>query len=148
MSKALDKRFERYERLLSELIGPIEEWTTEELERFLADAGIDSEGTQRLLYSRVDEIAGRYRLENKNVPEHVADFLRQMRPADLQTSDPVVAQSVARAWITKVLGRGPILGVPQVAHAFRNRQGEIDPEDQALLEGLEAKLKKRRKQEE
>src|SRR5215203_4551365 len=135
MSKALDKRFERYERLLSELIGPIEEWTTEELERFLADAGIDIEGTQRLLYSRVDEIAGRYRLENKNVPEHVADFLRQMRPADLPTSDPVVAQSVARAWIAKVLGQGPILGVPQIAHAFRNCQGEIDPEDQALLEG-------------
>jgi hypothetical protein len=40
------------------------------------------------------------------------------------------------------------LGVPQVAHAFRNRQGEIDPGDQALLDGLEAKLKKRRKQEE
>ncbi len=148
MSKALDKRFERYEQLLSDLIGPIEEWTTEELEQFLTEAGIDSESTQRRLYGRVDEIAGACRVENRNVPEHIADFLRQMRPADLPTSDPVVAQSVARAWITKLLGRGPILGVPQVAHAFRNREGDIDPEDQALLDRLEEKLKERRKQEE
>ena len=95
MSKALDKRFERYERLLSELIGPIEEWTTEELERFLADAGIDIEGTQRLLYSRVDEIAGRYRLENKNVPDTRRLLATDATggPADVRSSGGTVGGS-------------------------------------------------------
>ena len=148
MAKSLDKRFERYEQLLTNLLGSIDDWTAEELDQFLAEAGVDGDQLQRRLYNSVNEIAGSHRVANRNVPAHVADFLRQMRPVDLPTSDPEVAQSVARAWVQRLLGgRGPLLAEPQVAHAFRNRQGELAPEDRVLLERLEAKVQQRRKKD-
>jgi len=68
-----------------------------------------------------------------------------MRPADLPTSDPEMAKSVARKWIADLRRPKPQFGAPQVAYAFRNKKEQLASKDQAILEGLEAKLKSRKR---
>ena len=145
MSKSTDKRFEAVNKMLDDLLGPVEDWSDREVDQFLAEAGVDVDASSRSLYDRVSEIAGTYRAKNQNIPQPIADFLRQMRPADLPTSDPEMAKSAARKWIADLRRPKPQFSAPQVAYAFRNKKEQLASKDQAILEGLEAKLKSRKR---
>lgn len=145
MSKSTDKRFEEINKLLDDLLGPVEEWPNREIDQFLADGGVDIEATSQKLYERVNEIAGTYRAGNQNVPGPIAEFIRQMRPADLPTQDPEVAKSAAQKWIANLLRPKPQFAAPEVAYAFRNKKEQLAAKDQAILEDLAAKLKSRKR---
>lgn len=131
--------------MLDDLLGPIDEWPDREVEQFVANAGVDIEATSRKLYERVNEIAGTYRAGNQNVPGPIAEFLRQIRPADLPTQDPEVAKSAAQKWVANLLRPKPQFAAPRVAYAFRNRKDQLAARDQAILEDLAAKLKNRKR---
>lgn len=145
MSKSTDKRFEELNKLLEDLLGPVEDWSDREVDQFLADAGVDTEATSRSLYDRVSQIAGSYRAKNQDVPMPIVEFLRQMRPPDLPTSDPEVAKSAARKWIANLRRPKPQFGTEQVAYAFRNKKEQLASKDQTVLEKLEAKLRSRKR---
>lgn len=144
MSKSADKRFEEVNKLLEDLLGPVENWSDREVDQFLADAGVDTAAASRSLYERVSEIAGSYRAKNQDIPIPIVECLRQMRPPDLPTSDPEVAKSAARKWIANLRRPKPQFATPQVAYAFRNKKAGLASKDQAILESLEAKLKSRK----
>lgn len=145
MSKSTDKRYEEIERLLEELLGPVEDWSTAELDRALADAGVDVDVADRELFERVSRIAGSYRQNNRDVPGPVAEFLRQMRPADLPTRDATTDRMSARNWITRLRRPRPTLDSLQVAYSFRNKKDELAPKDRAVLDALETKLRSRKR---
>jgi hypothetical protein len=145
MSKSTDKRFEEFNKLFDDLLGPIEEWSGPEVEQFLADAGVDIDAATRALYGRVSQVAGTYRAKNQNVPDVVAETLRQLRPVDLPTSDPEIAKNAARKWIAKLLRPKPSFVTPEVAYSFRNKKNALGSKDRAVLEHLEAKLRDRKR---
>jgi len=144
MSKSIDERFEAINKLLDDLLGPAEKWPDRDVDQFLADAGVDMDAASRRLFEQVSRIAGTYRERNQDIPEPVAELLRQMRPIDLATSDPEVAKSAARSWIAKLRRPAPQFGAPQIAYAFRNRKESLAAKDQAVLEALEKKLRARK----
>lgn len=143
MSKSTDKRFEQVSKLIDNLLGPVEEWPQREVDQYLADAGVDMDSASRTLYDRVSEIAGTYRGRNENVPGPIAELLQQMRPVDLPTRDPEASKRAARNWIANLRRAKPQTSAPQIAYAFRNKKDQLNAKDQAILEGLEAKLKSR-----
>lgn len=145
MSKSNDGRFDAVNRMFEELLGPIEDWSKSDVDQFLADAGVDLDAASRSLFTRVSEIAARYREKNQAVPQPIANLLRQFRPVDLATSDPEVAKSAARKWIANLRRPKPQFGAPQLAYAFRNKRAELTPKDQEILDSLEAKLKSRKR---
>ena len=148
MSKSTDKRFQTLDKLFDELLGPLEGWSRAELDGVLADAGVDLEATDRVIFERVSEIAGSYRQRNRDVPSPVADFLRQMRPAELLTGDGETAKMSARKWIARLRRLAPIVGTPEFAYAFRNKKDQLTPKDRALLDALENKLRNRKRNDE
>ena len=147
MSKSQDKRFEEFNKLFDDLLAPVEDWSGPEVDQFIADAGIDIDAANHALYERVSEIAGTYRANNQDIPDPVAELLRQLRPIDLLTGDPAVAKNAARRWIAS-LRRPTSSFVPlQVAHAFQNKKGELGSKDRAVLERMEAKLRDRKRRD-
>ena len=147
MSKSTDRRFENFNKLFDDLLGSVEGWSGPEVDQFLVDAGVDIDAASRALYERVSEIAGAYHAKNQNVPDQVAEFLRQMRPVELPTSDPEIAKSAARKWIAGLRRPKTSFVAPQVAYSFRNKKAHLGSKDRAVLEGLEAKLKNRKRSE-
>jgi hypothetical protein len=145
MSKSSDKRFEEFNKLFDDLLAPVEEWSDSEVDQFLADAGTDIDAANHALFERVSEIAGTYRAKNQDVPSPVVELLRQLRPIDLPTSDPEVAKNAARKWIKSLRRPKTSFGPLQVAHAFRNKKGELGSKDRAFLENMEAKLRDRKR---
>ena len=143
MSKSSDKRFEKFSKLIDDLLGPVEEWPQREVDQYLADAGVDMDSATRTLYERVSEIAGTYRGRNENVPGPVSELLQQMRPVDLPTSDPEASKRAARNWIANLRRPKPQISAPQIAYAFRNKKERLTAKDRAVLEDLEARLKGR-----
>jgi hypothetical protein len=146
MSKSEDKRHEAANKLLDELLGPVEGWEDTELDQFLADAGVDIDAASRAIFERVSDIAATYRKKNQDIPVPVAEFLKQMRPPDLPTADPEVAKRSARKWIASLRRPRPAPGTMQVAYAFRNKKEKLGPKDRAILDGLEAKLRDRKRE--
>lgn len=147
MSKSAEKQFEAFNALLGDLIGHTEEWTAQELDEFLTDAGVDMQATSRKLYERVGEIAGSYHAKNQNVPLPVANLLRQMRPIDVPLRDPKEAIGVARKWIASLRQARPQVASLHVAHAFRNRRDQLTSSDLEVLDRLERKLLNGRRSE-
>jgi len=145
MSKSSDKQHEEIDKLLNELLGPVEDWSSAELDRVVVDAGVDIETTDRELFERVSGIAALYRQNNRDVPGPVAEFLRQMRPSDLPTHDATAAKMSARKWIARLRTPALALGPCQVAYSFRNKKDELAPKDRAVLDALETKLRNRKR---
>lgn len=147
MSKSRDDHFEEFNKLFDDLLGPVEDWSGSEVEQFLADSGVDIDASNRVLYERVSEIAGRYRDKNHDIPDPVAELLRQLRPLDLPTNDPVVATRSARKWIASLRRPKSSLVPLQVGHSFKNKKGELGAKDRAVLDEMEAKLRDRKRRE-
>lgn len=145
MSKAEDKRFEAFNKIFDELLGSADDWADRDVNQFLADAGIDMNDAERVLYARVSDIAGAYNARNQNVPQPIAEFLKQMRPIDLPTRDPEVARNAARKWVASLRRPTPSLAAPEVVYAFRNKNEELGAKDRDVLQRLEDKLKTRKR---
>ena len=71
-----------YETVLHALIGPIDEWTSAEIDQCLTSAGIDVDSAKRHLCDRINVLADSYRTRNTDVPEHITECLRQLRPVE------------------------------------------------------------------
>jgi hypothetical protein len=148
MSQSNDKRFDEFNKLVDDLLTPVEDWPSTDVEQFLADAGTDMEAVNRDLYDRVDEIAGSYRAKNHNVPDPIAGLLRQLRPIDRPTSDPDLVKNAARNWIVNLRRPKSSFASVQLAHAFQNKMGALGSKDRAVLESMEAKLRDRKRRDE
>jgi hypothetical protein len=145
MSKAEDKRFEAFNKIFEELLGSVDDWADRDVNQFLADAGVDMNDAERVLYARVSDIAGTYNARNQNIPQPIAEFLKQMRPIDLPTRDPEVARNAARKWVASLRRPTPSIAAPEVVYAFRNKKEGLGAKDRDVLQRLEDKLKTRKR---
>ncbi len=135
------------EELQDELLGPVEDWPIEDVFEILNESSIDIDGLKRRLYDSASELAGSYHTRDKNVPAHLADFLDQLRPADLPTGDPKIAARSAEKWIRNVLRRGVAQPIPELQFSFRGLDEEISSEDLKVLEDIKLRLKQRSKEQ-
>src|SRR5262245_15287535 len=96
MTESTDKRFEEANELLDNLLGPVEDWSQDEVRAFLADAGVDLKTTSEKLYERVNQVAAAYRARNQEVPISISGLLEQLRRAAIRTVAPVLTDAPAQ----------------------------------------------------
>lgn len=141
MAKRRDDPFDKIFELGDDMFGPVEELTSEDVARFLTDAGANTDALKRRLYERASELRGEYWARNAKVPEHLQDFLRQLRPPDLPSSDPTTIATAARKIVDRLLS-APLSAQPEVVFAYRERKEEVTTDDSALLDELAERLKR------
>lgn len=125
--------------LLDKLLGPVEEMSEAELDAVLAEAGIDQSVAGRELHAKASEMRSALWAKNAEVPSQLSSLLRQLRPHDLLSSDPVVAQEQAGKWIKTLLGRRPTAKL-DLAFAARERLGELSDNDEQVRRELENEI--------
>lgn len=141
MAKRRDDPFDKMFELVDKMFGPVEELTSEDVARFLTDAGANTDALKRRLYERASELRGVYWARNANVPEHLQDFLRQLRPPDLPSSDPITIAAAARKLVDRLLN-APVSAQPEVVFAYRDKKEEVTADDSALLDELAERIKR------
>jgi hypothetical protein len=132
--------------LLDRLLGPVEEMSEAELDAVLSEAGIDASVARRDLYSKVSEMRSVLWERNAEVPSQITSLLNQLRPHDLPSSDPVVAQRQAGTWIKDLLGRRPRARL-DLAFAARGRDGDLSCNDEQVRRELESEIESSIKRE-
>jgi hypothetical protein len=140
MAKRRDDPFDKMFDLVDKMLGPVEELTSEDVARFLTDAGANTDALKRRLYERASELRGEYWARQANPPEHMQDFLRQLRPPDLPSSDPTTIAAAARKLVDRLLNT-PVNAQPEVVFAYRDKKDEITADDWALLDELAKRVK-------
>ena len=141
MAKRSDDQFDKMFELMDKMFGPVEELTSEDVACSLTDAGANTDALKRRLYERASELRGEYWARNVNPPEHMQDFLRQLRPPDLPSSDPTRIAAAARKLVDRLLN-APVSAQPEVGFAYRNKNEEVTPDDSALLDELSERVKR------
>lgn len=129
--------------LTDAVLGSVEELDSDELDRSTVELDDEMDSLKRNLYEVASRLRGHYWSRNSDVPGHLADFLQQVRPLDLPSSDPTVEAAAVRKWIDNLLRRRPDAGDAEVAMAFRDQKGDLSADDTALLKDLSARLKKK-----
>jgi hypothetical protein len=141
MAKRRDDPFEKMFELVDKMFGPVEELTSEDMARFLTDTSANTDSLKRRLYERASALRGEYWAKNANPPEHLQDFLRQLRPPDLPSSDPITIAAAARKLVDRLL-TAPVSAQPEVVFAYRGKKEEVAPRDSALLDELAERVKR------
>jgi hypothetical protein len=141
MAKRRDDPFEKMFELVDKMFGPVEELTSEDVARFLTDTSANTDSLKRRLYERASALRGEYWATNANPPEHLQDFLRQLRPPDLPSSDPITIAAAARKLVDRLL-TAPVSAQPEVVFAYRGKKEEVAPRDSALLDELAERVKR------
>lgn len=70
----LDNVFE----LIDNVLGQVEELSSDDIDKLLAEAGIDTDAIKRRLYERAVELCGKYWARQVDPPAHLLDFLHQL----------------------------------------------------------------------
>lgn len=141
MAKRRDDPFDKMFELVDKMFGPVEELTSEDVARFLADAGANTDALKRRLYERASELRGEYWARSANPPEHLQNFLRQLRPPDLPSSDPTTIAEAARKLVDRLLN-APVSTQPEVVFAYRDKKEQVSKNDSALLDELAERLRR------
>jgi hypothetical protein len=76
-----------------------------------------------------------------NPPEHLQDFLRQLRPPDSPSSDPTTIAAAARKLVDRLLNAA-VSAQPEVVFAYRDKKEEVTADDSALLDELAERVKR------
>jgi hypothetical protein len=71
----------------------------------------------------------------------VTSLLSQLRPHDLPSSDPNVAQKAAASWVRDLLDRRPPVDGIEFAAAARNLEGPLSDADRDIMRELEEQLR-------
>jgi hypothetical protein len=69
------------EGLLEALLGPVEDWSSDEIDQFLSDGGLQTRAPSRRLSSRASDLVAAYRSRGHCVPDQLRDLLDQLRPS-------------------------------------------------------------------
>ena len=141
MAKRHDDPFDKMFDLLDKMLGPVDEVTSEDVARFLTDTGANTDALKRRLYERASALRGEYWARSANPPEHLQDFLRQLRPPDLPSSDSTTIAAAARTLVDRLLNK-PVSAQPEVVFAYRDKKEEVTADDSALLDELAERVKR------
>jgi hypothetical protein len=132
-----DKQPKQEPDILDKLFGDPAELADDELNKlFTALApGVDPAATIR---AKADAAGVKYRLQNKMPPDHIQAALDATR--EIKTLDNI-APSKLRQIVDSI--KAPFTGaVFDPAYAYRNRDGELDSDDQAIVDELTDELQK------
>lgn len=127
--------------MLDKLLGPVEDMSPDELLSTITDAGIDLVAARRRLYERVSEKRSSLWEENAEVTSDITSLLAQLRPHDLPSSDPKVAQKAAGSWLRDLVDRRPTAGDIEFAAAARNLDGPLSDSDRDIMREMEEELR-------
>ena len=131
MSKSTDERFEEANELLDKLLGPVEDWSQDEVREFLADAGVDLKTTSEKLHERVNQVAAAYRARNQDVPISISGLLEQLQRAAIRTVAPALTDAPAQGDLSNSDQRKlQISARPARASRDRKRQQPFPDEPQ------------------
>lgn len=133
---------------LDKLLGPVEDMSADELSSTIADAGIDVAAARRRLYERVSEMRSKLWERNADVSSDITSLLAQLRPHDLPSSDPKVAQKAAGSWLRDLVDRRVPIGDIEFAAAARNLDGPLSDADRDVMRELEEELKSQQDRDE
>jgi hypothetical protein len=125
--------------LLDKVLGPVDEMSEAELDAVLSEAGIDSSVAGRELHAKASEMRSALWAKNADVPSQLSSLLRQLRPHDLPSADPVVALELAGKWVKTLLGRRPAAKLA-LAFAARERHGDLSDNDEQVRRELENEI--------
>ena len=134
--------------MLDKLLGPVEEMSADQLSSTIADAGIDLAAARRRLYERVSDKRSKLWEKNAEVTSDITSLLTQLRPHDLPSSDPKVAQKVAGSWLKDLVDRRPAAGDIEFVAAARNLDSLLSPSDQDIMRELEGELRSQQNRDE
>ena len=135
--------FDAVVELVDKTLGTTDELSADEVNSFLADAKCDTARLKRRLYYRATELRGVYWERNANEPAHLKDFIQQLRPADIGTSDPEQERASAQKWFTQLFERVPVITESSIAYSFHRRSETVSPQDEASLRELADQLRKK-----
>jgi len=141
MKRPSDEQLSAMIKMIDTLIGPVEEWSADDVDEVLAKAGVSADSVTRRLFEKASELAGQYRKRNDDVPRHLQDFLRQTRPQELRTSDPEVALQMARRWVENLFKPKSAPATMEVVFSFRGNDQELNAKDQDFLDRLGERVK-------
>jgi hypothetical protein len=127
--------------VLDKLFGQVEDMSQDELSSSIADAGIDLTAARRKLYERVSAMRSKLWERNENESADMKSLLAQLRPHDLPTADPKVAQKAAGNWLRDLVDRRPTGGRLEFAAAARNLDGPLSDRDRDVMRELEEELR-------
>jgi hypothetical protein len=133
--------------LADDVFGPVDDLSSIEVRDFLADAQCDTTELKRRLYEKATALRGAFWSRSADAPNHLTDFIQQLRPVDVPTSDPDLQRSSANKWLHHLLNRRPAFDDSTVVYAFRDRDDEVTEGDADLLKQLADRLKNRAKRE-
>jgi hypothetical protein len=141
MAKRRDDPFDKMFELVDKMFGPVEELTSEDMARFLADTASNTDSLKRRLYEKASALRGEYWSRNANPPEHLQDFLRQIRPPELPSTDPSTIAAAARKLVDRLLN-APVSAQPEIVFAYRDKKEHVAPRDSAILDELAERVKR------
>jgi len=134
--------------LLDNLLGPVEDMSSDELTSALTEAGIDLAAARGKLYAQVSDKRSKLWEAKLDAPSDITSLLAQLRPHHLPSADPRVAQQAAASWLRDLVDRRQPIGDDiEFATAARNLDGPLTDSDQNVMRELEEKLRSKPQQE-
>jgi hypothetical protein len=115
--------------------------THEEVRNALREAGSDPEDLRARLHLRARDIANAQRAKGKPAPEYLQRVVDLTAPPEATPKDHKTALTKATSWIKGFTQPAPIISNAQFARAYR-KDGELSKKDEALLDDLEAELRR------
>src|SRR5260221_14289468 len=80
MDQPIDRPLDETEKMLDDLVGPLEDWTDEEIDELLAGRDKELARARTKLFNYASGIANDLETRHKPVPKPIAGMLRQFRP--------------------------------------------------------------------
>lgn len=132
-----DKQPEQEPDILDKLFGDPAELADDELDMLFAALAPGADPAADI-HAIAEAAAVKYRIQNKMPPDHVQAAIDATR--EIKTLDNV-APSKLRQIVDAI--KSPFTGaVSDPAYAYRNRDGELDNDDQAIVDDLTDELQK------
>ncbi len=107
---------------ITRLFGDLSQADRGEIEQLYTVLGGDTDPGRRIR-ELAAKAAQKHRLSSKSVPDHVQEALNKTKPADLQTANPSVLDSVIDAVMKPMLG--PVRN-PALAWRYRRQDSKRD----------------------
>jgi hypothetical protein len=132
-----DKQPEQEPDILDNLFGDPAELADDELDMLFTALAPGTDPAANI-HSIAEAAAVKYRLQNKMPPDHVQAAIDATR--EIKTLDNVLPSKLRQ--IVDAIN-APFTGaVSDPAYAYRNRDGELDSDDQAIVDDLTDELQK------
>lgn len=137
-NEPLDKINAAYDAIFNDVV----EMPLADVQRALADVGVDREQLRAALHEKATELARQLRARGESAPPFLQRLLDQSADASELPAHPQRALEKATQYLTNLLGSVPTSTPPQIVGAFRG-EGDLTAHDQQTIEEIDEELRRR-----